>query len=156
MRRIFVSLMAAAILIGMMNTTVFAHGGHGRGGHGRGHHQTVQKQTGYVPCTVDGCEIAHSHQHDENWYCGQTGLAGEYAVCTVTGCTAIGLHEHDGQYYHCQNYGTGSERAIAANNYAICSVSGCTAAGVHEHDGTYYRCQTPPAESGRGRNCHRR
>ena len=102
MKKIFSIFAIAFIITSMMTTTAFAHGGHGRG-----NGQAVQ-QTGYALCTVDDCEIAYSHQHATNWYCGQAGLSGDYEVCKVAGCTAIGLHEHDGEYYHCRNYGTGN------------------------------------------------
>lgn len=102
MKKVFSVFAVAFIIASMMATAAFAHGGHG---HGSG--QAV-KQTGYALCTVNGCEIAYSHQHGSDWYCGQAGLSGDYEVCKVAGCTAIGLHEHDGEYYHCQNYGTGN------------------------------------------------
>lgn len=101
MKRVSFMFITVILLAVMMSTTAFAHGGHGRGNH------HTAPQSGYAPCTLADCAIAHSHQHNGNWYCGQAGLAGDYEVCTVDGCTAIGLHEHDGAYYHCQNYGTG-------------------------------------------------
>lgn len=101
MRRILISLLAVAALLGMTSTTAFAHGGHGQGGHGRGHHKTAaaQQQAHYAPCTQDGCEILHNHQHGDTWYCARDA---RYEICTEEGCTAIGPHEHDGTYYRCK------------------------------------------------------
>ncbi|MDL2248918.1 hypothetical protein LJB89_04420 [Tyzzerella sp. OttesenSCG-928-J15] len=108
--------MITAILTGMMSMTALAHGGHGQGGHRGRHNQTQQFQKGYEPCTVNGCEIVHSHQHNNKWYCGQKGLSGDYEICTVADCDAIGIHEHDGEYYHCQN-ATTEGRGVNCRRY---------------------------------------
>lgn len=113
MKRFFVSLAATAILVGMMGTTAFAHGGHGHGGN-----QTTQ-QNGSALCKVYDCEIPHSHRHDGHRYSGQAGLTGDYAVCKVEDCAAIGLHEHDGAYYHCRSYNSGSGRSGGRGHHRI-------------------------------------
>lgn len=89
---------AAIVMVMGLSTTALAHGGHGRG-----HGQTTAI-AGYAPCTIDGCQVVHSHQHDGGWYCGEAGLKGEYERCGVDSCTETGLHEHNGAYYHCRDF----------------------------------------------------
>lgn len=89
---------AAVVMVMGLSTTALAHGGHGR------RHRQTADPVGYAPCTVDGCEVIHSHQHDGSWYCGEAGLKGEYERCGVDSCTETGLHEHSGVYYHCRDF----------------------------------------------------
>lgn len=92
-----------ALMVSMMSMSAFAHGGHGRGLHkGDG----TNRQPQHAICTVEGCTEIGPHQHDDAWYCSQSGQNSNYAVCTVDGCTERGLHQHDGVYYCCQNQST--------------------------------------------------
>ena len=96
-----ISILAIMIVaVSAMSVTAFAHGGHGTGNRAR-------QQPRYELCTVDGCDAAGAHQHDDTWYCSQTGWQGDYEACTVEGCTELGLHEHDGVSYYCASHGTG-------------------------------------------------
>ena len=95
--------MISLLMLGIMRTTAFAHGGHGRG-------NQVNPQPRHELCTVASCEQIGAHQHGDLWYCSQTGRTGSYAVCSVAGCTELGLHEHNVEYFTCQNHGTGLGR----------------------------------------------
>lgn len=87
MKKVVSILAVAVLMISVLSITAFAYGGR------------MRQQPQYELCTVDGCDLAGLHQHDNSWYCSQTGLQNSYEICTVDDCTQFGLHEHDGTYY---------------------------------------------------------
>lgn len=89
---------------------------------GAGHHS---RTVSYPICPVEDCEIAMTHQHDQNTYCGHSLNDGHdfHRSCSQTDCTSSEVHEHDGHYYfgHCADdtAATGSgDSAIACSDFS--------------------------------------
>lgn len=99
MKKVFSILLVTVLIVSMMGSTAFAHGGHGR-------HKQSNQDSRYALCTVDECDELGRHQHDDVWYCSPVEKQESYAVCTVDDCTELGLHQHNGEYYYCQNHDT--------------------------------------------------
>lgn len=89
MKKTFVIISLAALLISAIPLSVSAHSGS---------HRTTSANSAYKLCTVENCNVTGSHKHSGTTYAGHyMGDGHDYhAVCTVKNCTKTGSHEHDG------------------------------------------------------------
>lgn len=85
-------LTATALMLSLSAVPVFADSAHHTGS--------------YPVCTADGCQIAETHQHGQDTYCGHSLDDGHdyHSACSRSDCASQDIHEHDGLCYfgHCE------------------------------------------------------
>lgn len=98
MKKILAYGSAGLLAAGLMVMPVSAHGRHAQ--------TTVLADQVCELCTVEDCEIAGLHTHDDQTYCGYDhacgycdGSCGVVGICDVDGCTQTGRHVHGEQTY---------------------------------------------------------
>jgi Ni/Co efflux regulator RcnB len=106
MKRFFVFLLAAILLVAMLCTSAIASGKHGHNrGYGHSHkqkHSSMQKKTQtYKHCEVSGCFRLGVHRHYKRWYIGEACSCGEYRNCYIQDCETYGPHMHDTEWFCC-------------------------------------------------------
>lgn len=90
MKKLIVSLAATTLLLVALPMAVFAHG-----------HGSSFRGDDYSICTVDSCNLASIHKHENTYYAGHHLNDGHeyHEVCSMQGCTKTAAHNHGGNTY---------------------------------------------------------
>lgn len=100
-KKYMVAGVAAVLSIALLVPVAYACGGHGRA-ISRQPQATVP--TTCAVCTVEDCQIAGRHSHDDTLYCGYHHADGICdgtcrALCPVEDCDITGYHTHNDSAY---------------------------------------------------------